>query len=411
MATDRGASLDEDVRAGDGPAAGRTTMLGGGLLLTVAVVLAALNLRPSVTSVGAVLGEMRETLGASATWAGALTTMPGLCFAVAGLAAPLLARRIGVNASVAVALTVLTAGLVVRVLNGPFVVLGGTLVASAGIALANVLIPVVVKSSFATRIGLMTGIYTAALQAGGAAGSAVTPPLDQALGGWRAGLASWAVLAAAALVLWLVAAPRRNSPSITAPGTSGRGRSLLRNRLAWIVTLFFGTQACLAYIMMGWLPQVLMDAGVSRTGAGLMVGLVSLIGLPVSLVVPPLAARSDSQSHWIVGLGAFGIVGIAGLMVAPSAAPLLWSVLVGIGMAVFSLAIGTIALRARTSADTASLSGMAQGFGYLLAALGPFLFGLLRDVTGDWTVPFAMLLTVVAGQMVLGWFAGKPRYV
>ncbi|WP_199430271.1 CynX/NimT family MFS transporter [Qaidamihabitans albus] len=409
MTADGGMSVGGAPSVGERPARHRS-WLGGGLLLIVAVVLAALNLRPSITAVGSVLDEMRDGLGASATWAGALTTMPGLCFALAGLTAPYLAKRIGVNSAVATALAVLTGGLLLRVLDGPLVVLGGTLVASAGIALANVLIPVVVKASFATRVGLMTGIYTAALQTGGALGSSVTPPLDSALGGWRPALASWAVLSALALALWLAAT--RGSPGVTgAPGGVSGGRSMLRNPLAWTVTLFFGSQACFAYIIMGWLPQVLMDAGESRATAGLLLGLVSILGLPVSLFVPALAARQGSQSWWIVGLGTFGLAGIAGLMVAPSASPLLWSVLVGIGMSVFSLALTTIALRARDSADTAKLSGMAQGFGYLLAALGPFLFGLLHDVTGGWTVPFAMLLTVVAGQIVFGFLAGRPRYV
>ncbi|OQO89262.1 MFS transporter [Saccharomonospora piscinae] len=409
MAIEREASVRA---AGEHP--GRTpAALGGGLLLAVAVVLTALNLRPAITSAGAVLDEVRDGLGASDTWAGALTTLPGLCFAVAGLAAPRLARRVGLRSAVAGALVVLGAGLVLRVLNGPFVVLGGTLIACTGIALANVLIPVVVKASFATRVGLMTGVYTAALQAGGALGSSVTPPLDSAVGGWRGALASWAALAAVAVVVWLVAtrtlSPLRSAAAAN-PGETPR-RSLLRVPLAWVVTVFFGCQACLAYIVMGWLPQVLMDAGVSRGDAGLLLGLVSLLGLPVSLTIPALAARRGSQSGWIVGLGAFGIAGILGLMLAPAASPVVWSVLLGIGMSVFSLALTTIALRARDGGDTAALSGMAQGLGYLLAALGPFLFGLLHDLTGGWTVPFAFLLAVVLAQCAFGYVAGRPRYV
>ncbi|MFD4192594.1 CynX/NimT family MFS transporter [Amycolatopsis thermoflava] len=398
------ASVQEKTRV---PAS--RVLIGTGLL-GVAVLLAALNLRPAVTSVGAVLDEMQDTLGASATWAGALTTMPGLCFALAGLTAPLVARRLGIAAAVALALALLAGGLVLRVLDGPLVVLGGTLIGTAGIALANVLIPVVVKESFATRIGLMTGLYTGALQAGGALGSALTPPLDSAFGGWRPGLGSWAVLAVAALVLWLVAARTRPGGPTSAQNATA-ARSLFRSPLAWVVTIFFGMQACLAYIVMGWLPQVLMDAGVTRADAGLLMGLVSLLGLPVSLIVPPLAAKRGSQSGWILLLGVFGIAGVIGLMVAPEAAPLLWSIFLGIGMAVFSLALTTIALRARTGAETAKLSAMAQGIGYLLAAVGPFLFGLLHDVTHGWSVPFAMLLAVVAGQMVFGFFAGRPRYV
>lgn len=427
MPIEREASV-RDV-TGASPSDGPAPRALAGLLLAVAVVLAAANLRPAITSVGSVLDEMRDGLGASDTWAGALTTLPGLCFAVAGLAAPRLARRIGLRAAVAAALLVLSVGLVLRVLDGPAVVLGGTLVACTGIALANVLIPVVVKASFAARVGLMTGIYTAALQAGGALGSAVTPPLEPALGGWRGALASWAVLAAVALVVWFVATARRSSSASafgsgpkdsdgdmadtadTTDTTATAHRSLLRVPLAWVVTGFFGCQACLAYVVMGWLPQVLMDAGVSRGDAGLLLGLISLLGLPVSLTIPALAARRGSQSGWIVTLGSFGIAAVLGLMLAPSASPLLWCVLMGLGMSVFSLALTTIALRARNSADTAGLSGMAQGLGYLLAAAGPFLFGLLHDVTGDWTVPFVFLLVVVLAQLVFGYLAGRPRYV
>ena len=220
-------------------------MAAGGVLLVIAVVLTALNLRPAITSVGPLLADMRESLGASAVWAGALTTLPGLCFAAAGLAAPWLARKVGVGRAISMAMVVLSIGLLVRVLDGPYVVIGGTLVATAGIALVNVLIPVVIKGSFPTQIGLMTGIYTAALQSGGALGSAVTPPLESALGGWRAGLGSWAALAVLALVFWLVAA-RGISGARTAEPSAGRGRSLLRSPLAWTVTLFFGCSSTAA---------------------------------------------------------------------------------------------------------------------------------------------------------------------
>ncbi|MCV7251125.1 MFS transporter [Mycobacterium hackensackense] len=387
----------------------------GGLLLTVAVVLTALNLRPAITSVGPLLGDMRDSLGASGTWAGLLTTLPGLCFAAAGLAAPRLAARIGVDRAITVALVVLSVGLLARVLDGPAVVIGGTLVATAGIALINVLIPVVIKRSFAARIGAMTGIYTAALQGGGALGSAVTPALD-AVSGWRTALGAWAALAALALALWLAATGRRGVPAAVAPRVAGHEdppprRSMLRSPLAWIITLFFGCQAFLAYVVMGWLPAVFIDSGMSKTTAGLLLGLISVLAVPVSIVIAPAAARRPSQSGWIVGLGALGFVGVTGLAVAPDVAPLLWSVLLGLGMSVFSLALTVIALRSRDAADTAALSGMVQGIGYLLAGVGPFLFGLLHDLTGGWTVSWAVVLVVYAVQMVTGALAGRNRYV
>lgn len=387
------------------------TMAAGGALLTVAVVLTALNLRPAITSVGPLLPEMRGALGASDTWAGVLTTLPGLCFAAAGLAAPWLSRRIGLARTVSAALLTLVAGLLIRICDGALVVLGGTLVATAGIALINVLIPVIIRGSFPAQVGLMTGIYTAALQGGGALGSAATPMLDDALGGWRSALGAWSALALLALAAWVVGARGFDRPGSTAPAAATKGRSLLRSKLAWTVTLFFGTQSFLAYVVLGWLPEVLIDNGISETRAGLLLGLISLIAVPISLIVSPLAARRDSQSGWIVGLGTLGITGMVGLLIAPAAAPLLWSVLVGLGMSVFSLALTVIALRARDAQDTASLSGMAQGFGYLLAGVGPFLFGLLHHVSGGWTVPWLMVLAVYLVQTSAGALAGRNRYV
>ncbi len=398
-------SLEEEVPAGRRPG-----VVAGGVLLAVAVVLTAMNLRPAITSVGPLLAEMRGSLGASAVWASILTTLPGLCFAGAGLAAPVLSRRLGIGPAIGLALAVLTAGLAVRVLDGPYVVLGGTLVATAGIALVNVLIPVVIKDSFPARVGLMTGVYTAALQGGGAAGSALSPPLESALGDWRAALGSWGVLSAIALVAWLIASRGTGRPPRPAAG-SAPARSLMRSPLAWIVTIFFGLQSFIAYVVMGWLPQVFIDSGVSKADAGLLLGLISVIAVPISLVIPPIAARQKSQSPWIVGMGVFGAAGMLGLVIAPAFSPLLWSILLGIGMSVFSLALTVIALRARTGAETARLSGMAQGFGYLLAAVGPFVFGLLHDATGSWTVSLIVLLVVMVTQMIFGALSGRRRFV
>ncbi|SDS78537.1 CynX/NimT family MFS transporter [Microlunatus soli] len=408
-------SVEEGVEVAETPAAVRA---GAGALVAVAVVLTAMNLRPVITGVGPLLAEMRGDLGTSALWAGVLTTLPGFCFAGAGFAAPAVARRLGVGRAIAVALGVLTLGTLIRVLDGPGVVLGGTLVATAGIAVINVLIPVVIRQSFPARIGVMTGIYTAALQGGGAAGSALTPILDGALGGWRQALASWAAMSAIALLTWLLSGRAKAGPVVqpqpaAGPGsgaTAGR-RSLLGSPLAWVVTIFFGLQSFIAYVMMGWLPQVFIDSGVGKVQAGLLMGLVSVIAVPISLVIPPMAAKQKSQSPWIVGLGLSGLAGVIGLLIDPGAVPLLWSALLGIGMSVFSLALTVIALRARSDAETAQLSGMAQGFGYLLAGVGPFVFGTLHGLTGGWTVPLALLLVVWSVQMVFGALSGRNRYV
>lgn len=389
----------------------RHAALLGTPLLVIGVALAAANLRPAVTSMASVLGEVRDDLGASAAWTSVLTAVPTICFGLAAIAAPWLGRRFGVARAVGAALAVLTLGLALRIVDGPWVVLGGTFVATAGIAIGNVLIPVVVKESFPHAVGRVTGIYTAALAAGGGFGAALTPPLEPLVGGWRGAVGAWALLSAAALVVWLCGA--RHGTTTDAPASAGAEprRSMLRRPLAWAITAFFGLQACVAYVAMGWLSELFVEEGITRTDAGLMLAVINLIGIPLSFVVPPIALNRPSQSGWIVGLASCSLAAIIGLTVAPAAAPWLWSVLLGVGMGVFPLALGVITLRSRVASETTDLSAMAQGIGYLVGAAGPFLFGMLHGATGSWTASLVLLGVVVLVEMVAGWIAGRPRYV
>ncbi|WP_018681995.1 MFS transporter [Actinokineospora enzanensis] len=386
----------------------RTTALIGTSSLLVGVLLAAANLRPAVTSLASVLDELLASVGATHTLASLLTTVPVLCFGLAGVCAPVLSRRYGLARAVGVALALLTGGLILRVLAGPVVILGGTLIACAGIAVGNVLIPVVVKQSFPNKLGLVTGLYAAVLAAGGGLGAAVTAPLSDALGGWRLALGSWALLAAAALVAWSVGA-RHSAATTSAPPM--RHRSLLRDRLAWTVTMFFALQALVAYVVMGWLPEVFVSAGVDRATAGVYLAITSLFGVPVGLLLPPLVARLRDQSLVIAVMTALGGAGFLGVLLAPAAAPPAWTLLIGFGMGVFPLAIMVIALRADTPEDTAALSAMAQGIGYLISALGPLLFGLLRGATGGWTASLVFVLVVITAQVFFGYAAGRARTV
>ncbi|WP_367136462.1 MFS transporter [Saccharothrix sp. HUAS TT1] len=379
--------------------------------MAIGVALAAANLRPAVTSLASVLGDVRASLGVSTAWTSLLTAVPTLCFGFAAFLAPWLGRRLGVARAVALSLLVLTVGLVLRVVDGPAAVLGGTFIACAGIAVCNVLIPVVVKDSFPDRVGLVTGVYTAALAAGAAAGAAFTPGLESAFGSWRLAVGAWAFLSLAALVVWLAGA--RHGLSVTRPGPrpAAAGRSLFRSPLAWVITVFFGLQSLLAYTVMGWLPQILGDAGVDRTTAGLLLAITMVLGVPVSLIVPPLAARRPSQSGLVLVLGALSVLGVLGLALAPAAAPGLWVVLIGVGMGIFPLALVMISLRTSSGADTARLSAMAQSIGYLISASGPFAFGVLRGATGGWTVSMLVLVGLLVVLTALGWVAGRPRTV
>jgi MFS transporter, CP family, cyanate transporter len=384
------------------------TAAGGGLLLA-GVVLAAANMRPAVTSLASVLGEVRDGLAATSTWASVVTSVPTLCFGVVGIGAPLLARRRGLNSVVGTALAVLTAALLLRVAGGPWAVLAGTVLVCGAIAMCNVLIPVVVKESFPHRVGMATGLYTTAMAAGGSAGSAFTPWLASATGSWRLALGTWTVLALAAFCVW-VPATRRSAPdSGKAPETPRR--SLARSPLAWVITSYFAMQSLVAYVIMGWLPEVFKAAGMDATSAGTLLGLLLVVGVPANIVLPPLVTRSRSQSWWALGFAVATFTGVLGLLQAPLAAPPLWALLIGLGMSGFPLALVLMSLRTSNAADTGQLSAMSQSIGYLIGSSGPFLFGVLHDRTHDWSASLTVLLVVVAVQAVAGAIAGRPRTV
>ena len=253
----------------------------------------------------------------------------------------------------------LTGGLALRIVDGQYAVLGGTFVAAAGIADEQRSHPGRREELLPHAIGRVTGIYTAALSAGGGIG-AFTPALEPFVGGWRGALGAWAALSAAALIVWLFGARHGSHDAI--PVTHERPRrSMLRSPLAWVITVFFGMQACFAYILMGWLAEFFVAHGIARTEAGLMLAFINLIGIPLSFVIPVYALNRPSQSGWVIALACFSLAGVAGLVVAPAAAPWLWTVLLGIGMSMFPIAIGVIALRTRETSETTVLSAMVQG--------------------------------------------------
>nr|WP_218617801.1 MFS transporter [Cryptosporangium aurantiacum] len=383
-------------------------------LAMTALILAALNLRPAVTSLGPVLEEIRADLGMSAGLAGLLTSVPALCFAVVGVTAPRLARRFGPDAVILAGIGALTAGLAVRPLVGGvplFLVLSG--LALAGIALVNVLLPVVVKERFGNRIGAMTGVYSTALNVGATTAAAVTVPIASAAGDdWRVGLGVWAVFAALALAPWLALVCRPAPATVRGAAEPAAAASPVRmsaNPTAWALATYFGLQATSAYVIIGWLPQVFRDAGLSAQTAGLLFAVTSLLGVPLSYALSAAAGRLRSQSVLAVLLAVFGLAGYAGLFAAPAGAPWVWAVLLGVANCAFPLALTMIGLRGGDAGTVVRLSAFTQSAGYLLSIPGPVIVGTLYDHTGGWRAPLTFLGALMTAQLVAGWFAGRDR--
>ena len=382
-------------------------------LAVTALVLAAINLRPAVTSLGPVLEEVRESLGMSASVAGLLTSVPAVCFALVGSTAPLLARRWGTGGAVAVGAGALVLGLAVRPLaggTGLFIAL--TALALAGIALANVLLPVVVKQRFPEKVGAMTGLYSVALNLGASAAAAVTVPLTGVFGGdWRLGLGVWAVVAAVAVPPWILLARDRVRENPPAAETTQPDLRLRHQPIAWALAVYFGLQSTAAYVIMGWLPQVYRDAGLPASTAGLLFAVTSVLGVPLSFALSALAGRLPRQSGIAVGIGLFGIAGYAGLWAAPAAAPWVWAVLLGVSNCAFPLVLTMIALRGRNTAVVVRLSAFAQSTGYLLSIPGPIVVGALYQHSGSWKVPLVLMAVLMVPQMIAGFLAGRDRQI
>jgi MFS transporter, CP family, cyanate transporter len=389
-------------------------------LVVVGMVLAALNLRPAISGLGPLLEEVRRGLGMSGTVAGMLTSMPSLCFAVFGGLAPRLARRWGPAAVVLAGMVAVTAGLAVRPFAHETVLfLAASALALAGIAVSNVLMPVVVKHWFPDRVGSMTGLYSMALAVGTAGAAAVTVPMTDALGGsWRAGIGAWAVLGVFGVLPWAAVAARHRGtggePSAgraAEPRTAAPRLRITASTTAWALAGFFGLQASAAYITMGWLPQIFRDAGLTASTAGLLLAVTMGIGIPLSFVLPRVAARMRHQGPLVALLGVCGLLGYAGLWWAPAGGAWAWALLLGFSNCAFPVALTMIGMRARTGGGVVKLSAFAQSTGYLLSVPGPLLVGALHGSSGNWHLPLLLMTALMLVQIGVGVLAGRDRCV
>ena len=379
-------------------------------LILAGLVLLSLNLRPAAVSVGPVLAEVRHGLGMGGATTGLLTSLPVLAFACFGALAPTLAARLGVHRVTLGALLAVVVGLGARaVAPGELTFLVFSMVALSGMAMANVLLPSLVKQHFPDRVGPVTALYTGSLSIGLTAALMATVPISEAAGSWRWGLGTWSLLALAAALPWLVLAG--HDRALERAPQEVRLAEVARTRLGLGMALAFGLQSMQAYIIFGWFAQLWRDAGYSPTQAGLLVGLVAATSIPLSLWLPPLLARSTRPGLVLGSVVLCYPVAYVGLMVAPHDLAILWAVVTGAGTTTFPLVLTLIGLRARSAGGTAALSGFTQSAGYLMAALGPFTIGLLYDATDGWTIPLLLILVLTLPLLLVCLYVARPAYV
>tara|TARA_B100000700_G_scaffold144292_1_gene160347 strand:- start:12982 stop:14202 length:1221 start_codon:yes stop_codon:yes gene_type:complete len=383
----------------------RTPLLGFLLLM----ILVGINLRPALSSLAPVLSRIQADTGLSPTSIGALTTLPVVCLGLFAPLAPWLAKRVGPERALSLALVLLALALALRASALTWLLFLGTLLAGGAIGIAGSLLPALVKRELPQGADLMTGVYTMALCLGGALGAGLSIPLADVLGSWRLALGSWALIAVLALVgwRWRMPHPWPDRQAASSPAPKAR---LLTSPLAWQVTLLMGSMSSLAYIVFGWLPVLLQRRGLSEQEAGWLLAISVMFQLVSAIGAPWLARLGRDQRPALLLMLAANGAGMMLLLLGPVEYRWPGVVLLGLGQGgCFSMALTLVVLRSGDSRLAGKLSGMAQGIGYCLAALGPLGIGILLDRGASLDQVCMMLGAILTLAVVFALFAGRNR--
>lgn len=392
----------------------------GRILALLGIVLVGATMRTAVGAMSPILDFIDADIPLDHPMLAVIGAAPPLVFAASGLVAPIASRLLGLEPALLAATLIGGAGHLLRAIApDATLLLIGTVLALLGAGCGNVLLPPIVKRHFPDRIGAVTAIYVTVMSIGATLPPVAAVPVAEAAG-WRVSLGAWAVLAVAAVAPWvwqlLMRGRHVENLDTHARGMeaahAGIGARLLRSPIGWSMALLFGLPSIHAYAMFAWLPAITSDiAGVDATQAGLLLGVFAFCGTPAALLVPVLATRLRSVTPLIVAALVSFAAGYLGFLIAPAAAPLLWTLLVGMGPLLFPLALTLINLRTRTQVGAVALSGFVQGIGYVIGAGGPLVVGLLRDATGGWVVPIWFLLGTMALAIPALVVLVRPRYV
>ena len=377
-------------------------------LLLVGILFIALNLRPALASVGPLIDDIREATGLSNFLLGLLTTLPLLAFGVVSMFAPVFTKRYGIGRVLWVALLILTVGILIRTLSWLPALFLGTVLLGIAIAFGNVLMPTLTKQNFPKNSGLITSLYSGVMAIGASLAAGLSVPLayDYNLD-WRGSLRVWALLSALAFILWIPQIRRlKKEKSNRKFGKSMK--NLMNQRLAWKVALFMGLQSFTFYVILAWLPDLLISRGFTQESAGWMLSLSQATGIFGSFLIPFLAGKKKDQQGIVAVLIAIEVLGLIGLLLPNFGWEWMWISMIGFVLgACFGLALLFIVLRSHDTESATELSGMAQSVGYFIAAIGPIFIGSLFDITANWNYPVLVLIGVAFLKLYMGLGAGK----
>ncbi|WP_202436459.1 MFS transporter [Vibrio eleionomae] len=379
------------------------------IMLFIGILLVACNLRAPFTGVAPVLDTIQSVLSLSSYQTGLLTTLPLLCFAVISPFVAQLEKRFGLNITLLTALVAIMIGILVRSLGWVSSLYIGTLLTGAGIAVGNTLLPSLVKQNYPDKVANMTGLCGLCMGVSAGLISATIVPLDM-LGGWQIALGTMVILPLLGAVIWSkqLNGTTYQPKQIKTPSSM---RSIWLAPLAWQITLFMGINSLLYYMLVAWLPTILTDAGFSTLEAGSVHGMMQLASALPGLFLGPIVSRMKNQVTIAIIMSGLLTVGLMGLWIAPLGA-MLWVSCFGVGSGgVILLAYMFIGFRTGSTTQATLLSGMAQGVGYLLAASGPTLVGILHNITHNWTAVLLIATGLSVVMLISGALAGRLRSI
>ena len=378
----------------------------------LSLVFISLAIRPPVASIGPLVDELVRTEFLTLFQVSLMSSLPIVCFGIGAFASPYLVKRFTLNKAMMFVLVILSIAMAARLIGGFPAIIASTVVIGLAIAIANVLIPTIVREQFPDRIELITGVYVTLLAISASFAAAIAVPSSDLLGGWRGALAVWILPALFAIVFWIPLFRSKSVTKVTSVETHAEEkRAVVRSSLTWGIVFFFGLQSGGFYSILNWLPSLLIDRGMSEVDAGALLGLTTFVGVPSGFLASLLFRKFKSLSGMAVAMTSLTLAGLMMIWLTPELL-VLACVITGFGFAAtFPLSLTLIGSRASTSTQTTALSALAQGWGYLISAAGTFGFGLLRDVTGNWDASLVLVSVLTFIQLFAGAVAGRDKRI
>ena len=369
--------------------------------LMFAIILVALNLRPSMAAVGPLLSAIRGDIPLSFSAASLLTMLPVMAMGLAMFFGLGISQRLGEQRTVLLSLLIIGLATLSRLfIESAAELIASAVLAGIGIALIQALMPALIKSRFADNVAVCMGLYVTSIMGGAAIAASFAPLVLVQTGSWRSGLAIWAILALLAFVLWW---SQRGQLTSTVP-TGTRKDWFFANSRAWLLALFFGLGTASYTCVLAWLAPYYVEKGWSEQNAGLLLGFLTAMEVISGLVVPAIANRSRDRRVILMALLTLIIAGFCGLILSPQQFSLLWPCLLGLGIGgLFPMSLIVSLDHLENPQRAGGLTAFVQGIGYLIAGLSPLLAGVIRDRLGSFEWAWWSLTAVMAVMLLMVW--------